>query len=775
VRVYPGDYGISVFFTVITERKHAEQALRLANDVLSNMQLGMYVYHLEDIDDDRTLRLISANPAAEVMTGVKASDIIGNTLDENFPYLRKMGFPQRYAEVVRNGTARIFEDIVYSDNRIMRTFFSVKAFPLPDNHLGVAFENITEKVQAQNKIAESNSRLKLAQEIGNVGSWELDIITNKVTWSDHTFKIYEENPDSFEVNFENIVSHYPKGDKENIIEALNRAIIEKKDLYIEHVVFTGKGNTRYVLESGRMILSEDGEPLKLVGSVADITVLKIAENELRKSKDLFQQISLMTKAGGWYVDLITGEHNWTDLKREIHEVGPDFIPNMENAINFYEEGENREKITKLINLCIEKGEPFDTEAQLITAKGNRRSIRTMGSAEFQDGKCVRLTGTFQDITQRKHAEQALKISNEKYKTMLDASPDGILIIDKKGIITEVSEIGIELLGADNRNDLIGKHFIRFIPTEEKNTIHTAIEKTNNEGIAQNIEIKIKKKNQSVFLSEISLTLIQDSYGIPFSFMTTIRDISQRKKMEKKIIHADRMASLGEMASGIAHEINQPLSTISFVMDNILCEASKDENLEKSYVEKKSKKIFENIIRIRNIIDHIRDFSRSRDDYILTGFDINSSISNAVSMLNEQFKHQSISLNLTLEENLPLIIGNTFNFEQVVLNLLSNAKDALLEKKSKQPADYDMFIEIKSFRENQNLVIEFIDNGAGISDEDIDNVMLPFYTTKDTGKGTGLGLSISYHIIKEMNGSIELTGNLFGGVTFRIILLIQNKN
>jgi PAS domain S-box-containing protein len=387
---------------------------------------------------------------------------------------------------------------------------------------------------------------------------------------------------------------------------------------------------------------------------------------------------------------------------------------------------------------------------------------------------TRFLGFTKDITQRKQAEQALKVSEEKYKTMLNASPDGILIIDMKGIITEVSEIGLELLGADNRGELIGKHFIRFVPHEEKNTIHWAIEKTMNEGIAQNIEIRIKKKNQSLFLSEISLTLIQGPNGVPFSFMITIRDISQRKKMEKKLIHADRMASLGEMASGIAHEINQPLNTISFVMDNILYEAAKDRNIEKDYFEKKSNKIFENIIRIRNIIDHIRAFSRSHDDYISTGFDINSSINNAVAMITEQFKHLSISLSLELEENLPLIIGNTFNFEQVVLNLLSNAKDALLEKKSKWPADYDMFIEVKSFRENQYVVIEFIDNGTGISDEDIDNIMLPFYTTKDTGKGTGLGLSISYHIIKEMNGSIEITSNIFNGVTFRIILQIQNK-
>jgi signal transduction histidine kinase len=228
-----------------------------------------------------------------------------------------------------------------------------------------------------------------------------------------------------------------------------------------------------------------------------------------------------------------------------------------------------------------------------------------------------------------------------------------------------------------------------------------------------------------------------------------------------------------MASGIAHEINQPLNTISLVMDNILFEAAKDENKGNNYLEKKSKKIFENITRIKNIIDHIRAFSRNHDDYILAGFDINLSINNAVAMINEQFKHLAISLNLQLEENLPFIIGNTFKFEQVILNLLSNAKDALLERKRKQLTDYDMLIEVKSFKENENLVIEIIDNGTGINEEDIEHIMLPFYTTKDTGKGTGLGLSISYQIIKKMDGTIELSNNVFYGTTFRITLKIQN--
>jgi len=377
--------------------------------------------------------------------------------------------------------------------------------------------------------------------------------------------------------------------------------------------------------------------------------------------------------------------------------------------------------------------------------------------------------TMVDITDSRLAEDALKVSREKYKTMLNASPDGILLIDLKGIITEISEIGLELLSTENKNELIGKHFFRFIPPEEQNTISETIEKTMNEGIAQNIEIRIKKKNDAVFLSEISATLIQGPDGSPDSFMITIRDISQRKKLEKTQIHADRMASLGEMASGIAHEINQPLNTISLVMDNVLYEIANNKNIPQDYLKKKSDKIFENITRIRNIIDHVRAFSRNHDDYIATAFDINLSIQNAVSMISEQLKHLAIDLQLYLEQKPPSITGNTFKFEQVVLNLLTNAKDALMERKSKNSNSPAMFIEIKSYFENHFFVIEITDNGTGISEEDIEHIMLPFYTTKDTGKGTGLGLSISYQIIKEMNGTIEISGNMYHGTTFRIIL------
>ncbi|MBP1709950.1 MAG: multi-sensor signal transduction histidine kinase, partial [Deltaproteobacteria bacterium] len=155
--------------TDITGRKTTDEEMRKSRMITENIPVGLYLYHLEDVSDDRTLRMMYANPAVKALTGLGPEDVVGRTLDENFPGLRAQGIPQRYAEVVRSQTAITYEDMNYEDNRVLRASFSVRAFPLPGNHVGVIFENITERKRAEEVLRKSEEKYRILIETTDTG------------------------------------------------------------------------------------------------------------------------------------------------------------------------------------------------------------------------------------------------------------------------------------------------------------------------------------------------------------------------------------------------------------------------------------------------------------------------------------------------------------------------------------------------------------------------------------------------------------------------------
>lgn len=371
-------------------------------------------------------------------------------------------------------------------------------------------------------------------------------------------------------------------------------------------------------------------------------------------------------------------------------------------------------------------------------------------------------------------KQRLADSEKMYRMLLNASPEGIVIMNIDGTIREVSTIALQVLGIDRKEDPKGMDFLTFLPENEHARFNELLCKTLQEELNQNVEFRVIKAGETQFISEISTTLILDSEGNSFALMAIIRDISHRKVAEQQQIQTERMASLGEMATGIAHEINQPLNNISLGLDNLLTEIGQRPEIDSSYFEKKSTRIFDNIERISYIIDHIRTFSRGQDDLIRISFSINDSILNGISMISEQFKQRGINLILSLDDQIEPIVGNTYQFEQVILNLLLNAKDAIDEKRKLSIVDFKKEIKIDSFQKERTIFVEVRDNGIGMTPDSMNLVMFPFYTTKGSGKGTGLGLSISLGIIKELNGTIEVESQYSEGTTLRIIVPVDPK-
>ena len=445
----------------------------------------------------------------------------------------------------------------------------------------------------------------------------------------------------------------PPPDLERLKEYNRRRLINPKDApdKYDFTFYKKNGEIRHSLMSVTMLKNR-----KIIASFIDVTEQKRIGEKIRYQSTLLENVSDALIATDIHYNIQFWNksaellYGWTSSE-VIGKPLESFI------INDYLGSSLDIILRKILQERYWKGEITQNHRD-----GTRIPIiSTVSVVKDDTNQTVGFIALNRDITERKQAERMLKESEKKYRSTLNASPDGIVLTDIKGIITDISDIAVELLGADLRDELVGLDFFSLIPADEKQKMDVLIERTMNEGIAQQIEITVKKKNQSVFLGEISSTLIQGLEGAPLSFMIMIRDISQRKKMEIKQIHADHMANIGEMASGLAHEINQPLNIISMVMDKLLFEAVKTETIDFEFFKIKSEKIFENIIRIRNIIDNVKAFSRGDDDYVVTSFNINSSIEDAVSLITAQFEHLGISLNLQLEKKIPNIHDNTYQF------------------------------------------------------------------------------------------------------------------
>ncbi len=223
-----------------------------------------------------------------------------------------------------------------------------------------------------------------------------------------------------------------------------------------------------------------------------------------------------------------------------------------------------------------------------------------------------------------------------------------------------------------------------------------------------------------------------------------------------------MATLGEMSSGVAHELNQPLTVIktgsSFLLRKIKAGQPIAEEVLKELVEEMNAQVD----RASGIINHLREFGRKAEIH-KTAVQINEAIQGMLTVMGKQLELRQIKVLSGLDPELPRILGDKNRLEQVLINLAMNARDAL-----DNPAIREKFIRIHSSFENNRVRVDFSDNGCGISKEIQEKIFKPFFSTKRVGQGTGLGLSISYGIVRDYQGQIKVSSQVGAGTTFTLL-------
>jgi len=516
------------FCLPICEKLHVPYTPRIA-------EVGLHIFHLEDPNDreGKTLRVVDVNQAAEDFTGVSREEVLGKTLDENFPGLREKGIPQTYAEVVISGEPRVLEDIYYDDKRVIEGWFVVKAFPLPNNHVGVAFENIAEKKKTEQALSDSEKKYRSLYSAMSEGVCLHEIVYDE---SDRAvdYRIIDVNP-----AYESIISL----DRDDAIgkrasELYGTGKPPFLDIFSK-VAETGTSTSFEIywppMEKHFQISVFSPGKGMFATVFTDMTQRKQAEQVLRESEERYKRLVETIPHGIQEIDI---NGNIVFANKAFHDIygyeNEELIGTsiFDLSASDSEREELKEYFAKLIK---EQPEPAPYISNNTTKQG--RTIVTQTDWNYKKDDANNVTGftaIITDITQRKKAEEELERERDRAQRYLAIAPAIILALDSNGNIMLLNETGGEILEC-NRDETLGKNwFDTYLPKNTRESIQAVFGKLMS-GDVQAVEyvenvVLTGKGNEKIIRWHNSL--VKDEDGRIVGTLSSGEDITDRKRAEE---------------------------------------------------------------------------------------------------------------------------------------------------------------------------------------------------------------------------------------------------
>jgi PAS domain S-box-containing protein len=506
---------------------------------------------------------------------------------------------------------------------------------------------------------------------------------------------------------------------------------------------------------GVPVLNADGSVREWVGVSEDISDRKQAEAEVVAKSMLFEAI-LQNMAQGvtvydqnsrlvaWnqrYVDLFDFPEGFAEVGRSHEEV----LRCLASRGVF---GSDAEAQIKRRILAVRKRESYHREF----TQSNGRTLFMSHTAMPGSG----FINTFTDISDRKRAERALQDSEERLRAILDNIADAIITTDKAGLIQSCN-LAAATIFEYGPDEVIGMDIRRLIPS-------STFQPRNQGGGLGSTETVACRKDGALFPIDIAVTSVE----LPGRWLqiAIVRDIGQQKALQAQLFQASKLATLGEMAAAMAHEMNQPLNVMRMAADNGLARLERKAATEE-YLRQNLGLIAAQAERLGKLIMHMRVFSRV-DPAEFELFDPRASVAAAVELMSPQIALGNIKVSTTFPKECGEVLGLPSQLEQVMINLLSNAQDAVASNPMPSSESCIGTITVTMIEEERMVRIKVADTGGGIPPDVLGRIFDPFFTTKEVGKGTGLGLSVSYGIIAAMGGKIDVVSSM-EGAAFTVIL------
>jgi PAS domain S-box-containing protein len=516
---------------------------------------------------------------------------------------------------------------------------------------------------------------------------------------------------------------------------------------------------RFVDRYSAPIRGQDGRYYGRIWVYRDITDRKVAEQKASEQMELMTMAGRIGKLGAWAAEYPGPKLKWSSEIYSIFEVELDFPLDHQSGLRFFAPESRRR-----FEAAIESKEPFDLELEIITGKGNRRWVRTTNAIDIKEGEVKRYYGVLQDITEQKRTEA-------RTRRLVDSNVQGVLFWTSEGEIKEANDAFLQLIGY-TRDDLKAGRISwkAMTPAEYDDADQNALREIAEKGICTPYQKEYIAKNGKRVPVLIGSAAFDDS---PDEGICFVLDLSDQKRLEQQFLRAQRMESIGTLAGGIAHDLNNILAPIMMAV----------QVLKMKTTEPQLKTILETIEvsskRGADIVRQVLSFARGLQGERVEVQPIHL-LKDIETIIRDTFP-KNIRRDVFFPEEAWTIQGDPTQLHQILLNLCVNARDAMPDGGSLSISVENVHLDDQYVAMNvqakpgKYVIINVTDSGEGIPAEILDKIFDPFFTTKEVGKGTGLGLSTVMAIVKSHGGFVNVYSEVGKGSSFKVYLPALEKS
>lgn len=702
---------------------------------------------------------IDANPAACKLFGVSREELLGSTIANFAP--SGFDFTQAWQQFCEQGQMLGEFSLHRPDGTVRETEFAAVANFIPHRHLSI-LRDMSERQQAEAALRESEQRLNLALSASSTGMWDWNLQTNEVIWSESMCYLFDIDPQTFDNRLESFFNFIHPEDRKFVEQSLMEAIDEQAICNIEFRVVWLDGTVHWANGKGQVFYDETNRPLRMIGVHHDITERKQAEAALRASQQQLQAI-IDNSPAVIYVKDVQGRH--TLVNSEFERITHLTCEQVKNKTDYEIFSPN---IAQLLTRNDQNVLSCVTPSQFEEVIELDDGLHTYLTVKFPlcdaTGKPYAICGISTNISERKQAQQKIR----EQAALIDVTTDAIFVRDLENRILFWSR-GAEKLYGWTAEESVGKLAHELFHIQSLSQVEASLKTTVEQGSWQGELEKTTKTGRKIIVAS-RWTLVHNQFGKSQSILAVNTDITEKKQLEQQFYRAQRLESVGTLASGIAHDLNNVFAPIVMIAQLL---PSRCKNVD-ARTQELFKTLENSSKRGADLVKQILTFARGTEGKRIL-LQPGHLLKELVKVIKQTFPKSIEIVNNIPTNTLWMVQADPTQLDQVFMNLAVNARDAIPNGGKLTITAENRIIDETYARMHLEahpgdyIVVTVSDTGTGIPPEILERIFDPFFTTKEVGKGTGLGLSTALGIIKNHDGFVQVSTQLGKGTQFQVFL------